>query len=346
MTPDRVLWLDVFAAAACALPVTLWLIGRVRRILIEHQVLDRPGARSSHAAPTPRGAGLAVVPIALAAWLALAYLGPLDPPPWFWLVPLGAGAIVLISWIDDRRGGLSPFLRLAFHGAAVTAGLFALPGERLVFGGALPGALDWALSAALWLWFVNLFNFMDGIDGLAGIETVTLGLGLFLLTLILPALGPQGAFGLVLMAGGLGFLVWNWPPARIFLGDVGSVPLGYLLGYLLLGAAAKGAWPAALILPGYFLADATLTLIRRLRAGQPIWRAHREHFYQRAVQGGFSHRHTTLSVALLNAGLIGLALLSSLGPGLRYAALALAAALIGALLWYFGRVFRKAPHAG
>src|SRR5207253_3210977 len=126
--------------------------------------------------------------------------------------------------------------------------------------------------------------------GLAGSEAAAIGLGLLLFAAIGIGRDPGfAALAAAIAAAALGFLVWNWAPARIFLGDVGSVPLGYLLGFLLLSAATRGAWKLALILPLYFLADATITLGRRLTRGEPVWRPHRQHFYQRAVQRGLTH---------------------------------------------------------
>ncbi len=134
----------------------------------------------------------------------------------------------------------------------------------------MPG-LDVAAAALLWLWFVNLFNFMDGIDGLAGSEAAAIGTGLVVFAGVGSGLDPGlAALSGTAAAAALGFLVWNWAPARIFLGDVGSVPCGYLLGFLLLDVAARGHWKIALILPLYFLADATLTLLRRLARGELV----------------------------------------------------------------------------
>src|SRR5207244_4349459 len=147
-----------------------------------------------------------------------------------------------------------------------------------------------AAVGLLWIWWINLFNFMDGIDGLAASEAAVIGGGL----LAFASLGNGIDSATALLASGLigaaiGFLPWNWSPARIFLGDVGSVPLGYLSGFLLLGLTARGHWKIALILPLYFLADATITLLRRLSRGDRVWQAHRQHFYQRAVRDGLGH---------------------------------------------------------
>jgi UDP-N-acetylmuramyl pentapeptide phosphotransferase/UDP-N-acetylglucosamine-1-phosphate transferase len=137
----------------------------------------------------------------------------------------------------------------------------------------------------------------------------------------------------LLVAAMLGFLVWNWAPAKLFLGDVGSMPIGYLLGWLLLSAAANGAWAAALILPLYYLADATITLIKRALRGAKIWQAHREHFYQRAVQGGASHARVAIQVLACNSVLVVMALIAVVGwVWLALAASAVTVAVLLALL--------------
>jgi UDP-N-acetylmuramyl pentapeptide phosphotransferase/UDP-N-acetylglucosamine-1-phosphate transferase len=185
----------------------------------------------------------------------------------------------------------------------------------------------------MWLWFLNLFNFMDGIDGIAGGETAALGVGAASVAW-LAALAPSVAlYGLTAAAAALGFLWWNWHPARIFLGDVGSVPLGYLLAWLLLDLASHGAWAAALILPLYYVADASLTLLVRLLRGERVWRAHREHFYQRAAQGGLSHAQVVGAILLADAALVALALWSTAVPAaLPLLLSALAVALLLAFL--------------
>ena len=195
------------------------------------------------------------------------------------------------------------------HLLAAGAGLAAVPAEALVFQGLLPWWADRLAALLAWGWFINLYNFMDGIDGITGVETASVGLGLGMVGLIAgqaDLLPP----GLVLAAAACGFLVWNWHPAKLFLGDSGSVPLGYLLGWLLLVAAARGLWAPALILPLYYLADATITLGRRAAKGEKVWHAHRQHFYQRAVAAGASHHAVALGVGACNAGLVGAALLS------------------------------------
>jgi UDP-N-acetylmuramyl pentapeptide phosphotransferase/UDP-N-acetylglucosamine-1-phosphate transferase len=167
---------------------------------------------------------------------------------------------------------------------------------------------------------------MDGIDGITGTETACLGVGLHIVA------WPSGdaLLAALLAAAALGFLRWNWQPARLFLGDVGSVPLGYLLGYLLLAEAGRGGWAASLILPLYYLADATWTLMRRLFRGERIWQAHREHFYQRAVRAGLAHAAVVRRILAADIGLIALASLAS--RGYEATALPAAAAIVALLL--------------
>ena len=323
------------AAGGASFVATAALTGVVRALLMRHGVVDRPNKRSSHTDAVPRGGGIAVVGVLLAAWLGLWLsdacrgCGTL-----LWVVLASALLLAAISWLDDLRGGLPVLSRLAVQVIAVGAGIASLPGDALVFQGALPDLLDHALAAAAWLWFVNLFNFMDGIDGISGAEGASLGLGAFLLVLLGVVPAGLGPLGLALAGVSLGFLLWNWNPAKIFLGDVGSVPLGYLAGWLLLALAAEGAWQAALLLPAYYLGDATFTLLRRLLRGRRVWQAHREHFYQRVVAAGWSHARATALIAGNNLLLLGLALASQQGPAAAGVALAAGALLVASLMWY------------
>jgi UDP-N-acetylmuramyl pentapeptide phosphotransferase/UDP-N-acetylglucosamine-1-phosphate transferase len=276
--------------------------GALIPLLRRRAVLDRPNERSLHAIPVPRGGGIAVVGPILLAWWALIGLGllPRATSP----VLVGAVLLAAVSWIDDLRG-LPPTVRLAAQLVAIGLVLRAGMPVGPVFQDWLPSALDSVATAVLWVWFVNLFNFMDGIDGLAGTETAAIGLGLLLFAAAGVGQDPGlAALAAAISAAAIGFLVWNWAPARVFLGDVGSVPLGYLLGFLLLDQAARGRWKIALILPLYFLADATITLSRRLLRGERVWQAHREHFYQRAAQRGHGHAMIVRRVIAANLVLI------------------------------------------
>ncbi len=325
--------------AVVALSAVLSLVGTraVLTYLRRHAILDHPNARSSHRVPTPRGGGLALIAVLVGIWAVITALAP-DAPAGIWRVLAGAIVLAAIGWRDDR-GGLPPLLRLIVQIGAVALGLSAFAGTGPVFQGLLPITLDRLAAGFLWLWFLNLFNFMDGIDGLTGGETVALGIGIAAVAAAMSAGHPLSLYGLAAAGAALGFLWWNWHPARVFMGDVGSVPLGYLLGWLLLALASHGFWMPALILPLYYLADATLTLLRRLLRGERVWEAHREHFYQRAVQAGLSHGAVVAVVLAAEAALIGLAAWPARTA--TWLVLPLAAGVVAALLAFLGR---RRPH--
>ncbi len=333
-------WLPFLLFALGAFGAAWVATGAVLRWLERRAILDHPNHRSSHARPTPRGAGLAVVAVVLAAWSLAASLGG----ALMLYLPLFAAAVVLaaVSWRDDLHG-LGALPRLAVQATAVAAGMTALPGGGAVFQGLLPVWLDMAVAGFLWLWFINLFNFMDGIDGLAGTEAASIGVGLFLMAVAGALSGEAGLYALILAAAALGFLPWNWHPARIFLGDVGSVTLGYLIGWLLLWTAAQGLWAAALLLPLYYLADATRTLLARLRRREKVWLAHRDHYYQRAVRRGLGHDSVVRTVLGVNLVLMVCAVTSLEGGMVGAAALTVGALSVGAVLWYFRGATGGAP---
>ena len=335
--------LYILIVAVLAGALSWLLIGRTRSALLRHQLLDHPNERSSHTQATPRGAGLGILAALLPAWLALSML---IPPPGEagdllrWLIPASALVLAAVSFIDDLRG-LSQLIRLFVQAIVVIAVVPFLSGP--VFQGLLGPIFDTALTVFVWLWFINLFNFMDGIDGIAAVETIGIGIGIYAIGGVFMPIAAGHGQALTVAAAVAGFLVWNWHPARIFLGDVGSIPLGFLLGWLLLDLAASGLWQAALILPLYYLADASLTLIRRLLRGAVIWRAHREHCYQIAVQRGRSHAAVAGAIALTNAALVGLAFIAAapsrppILPWLMLAAAAIAVALLMVWMVYGGR---------
>ncbi|HXP97000.1 MAG TPA: glycosyltransferase family 4 protein [Telmatospirillum sp.] len=329
-------------ATSFFLPLIAVLVGTrwVLTWLLRKQILDHPNERSSHSRPTPRGGGLAVTPAILLAWIGLSCLaaraGGLGQA---WTPVTGALILLILSWMDDESG-LSARLRLGVHAFVVAVGLAAWPADQLLCQNLLPFWADRLIAFGAWLWFVNLFNFMDGIDGISGVETTTVGIGLTGVSLLSGDIG-NAALAIVLVGAALGFLMWNWHPAKIFLGDSGSVPIGYLLGWLLLSAAGHGHWAAALILPAYYLTDATLTLTRRALRGERIWEAHRQHFYQKAIQGGASHACVASIILLANAILIILAWLSE-----THLLLALAGAAVDVtlLLMLLNGLGRRAPN--
>ena len=325
----------LFMVSLIGTAVAAWLAtAAVRWLLIRYAVFDRPNERSSHTAPTPRGGGVGLLFAICGAWaLAVTWLG--DALPAFAAVMVGMALLVVISWLDDVRGGMPVAARLAVQAIAVALALVAFQDAGLVFQGILPLVLDRLVAALLWLWFINLFNFMDGIDGISGVETISLGGGLALVAWFAGLAAPYIALPALLGAAALGFLAWNWQPAKVFLGDVGSVPLGFLLGWLLLNTAAQGQWLAAAILPLYYLADATITLVCRLVRGETVWRAHRGHFYQQAVRGGESHAQVAAKVLVINGILVALAIAAVFEH--PWIAAVGAAGAVAVLLLYFGR---------
>jgi UDP-N-acetylmuramyl pentapeptide phosphotransferase/UDP-N-acetylglucosamine-1-phosphate transferase len=323
---------------------TAWLGGIVLAWLQRRAILDHPGERSSHQTPVPRGGGLALVPMTLFAWAMLDAAGM--APPGTVLIIAVAALLAFISWRDDL-GGLGVGWRFLAHLLAAIIGVLAIPQTQLVFQNALPPLLDRAVAVLLWVWFLNLYNFMDGIDGITCIETLFLGLGMVLVALVADR-ASDGAplLALAVAAGAAGFLRWNWPPARMFLGDIGSIPLGYVMGWLLLSMAAKGLWAPALILPLYYLADATITLARRLARGERVWQAHRQHFYQRALTPDGDHRAVLHFIIGGNIALLALAAFAVARPWLAMLLGILATATLLAQLARRARLPRPARGMG
>jgi UDP-N-acetylmuramyl pentapeptide phosphotransferase/UDP-N-acetylglucosamine-1-phosphate transferase len=300
------------------------MTGLILKYLKRRGIVDTPNERSSHATPTPRGGGLAVIVVLLATW-GISLGEGLADFQWLFIATVFIG---LISWADDLKS-LSASIRLLSQFIAVGLVFWLMPSSLPYFHGFLPSWLDTIVAALAWIWFINLFNFMDGIDGITSVEASAIGFGVFILMMLGAVQLPLGLLGLVTTASALGFLWWNWHPAKLFLGDVGSIPLGFLLGWLLLDILASPLWPVAIILPLYYLADATITLTRRTLRGERVWKAHREHFYQQATVRGLSHAQVSFMIGGANVVLIGLAVFSLLKPWL---ALLGAVMIVGVLL--------------
>jgi Fuc2NAc and GlcNAc transferase len=289
----------VSVAIALVAALSSWAgTGAVRRYALARDLLDHPNARGSHRVPTPRGGGLAPVLVLVVGNLLGALLG-LVPDAFALTVLLGGGAVAAVGFVDDH-GDVRARWRLLVHGLACLLALACLgPVRELVLPDATVdlGLLAGALSLVAGVWFVNLYNFMDGIDGLAGVELVCVGAGLA----VLDASFGAGLPTLLAVAAGAGFLVWNRPPARIFLGDVGSGFLGFYLAVLLLAGVGAGSWGlwSPLILLGVFVVDATLTLLTRAVTGQRVREAHRTHAFQR-LAARFGHGPVTSGVGLVN----------------------------------------------
>jgi UDP-N-acetylmuramyl pentapeptide phosphotransferase/UDP-N-acetylglucosamine-1-phosphate transferase len=309
---------------------------------LKSYALARPNARSSHRQPTPQGGGIAVVAATLAvAWGAVALLPPFaQNHAEFLTLTAAAVFLALVGAIDDLRT-LPAALRLALQFIAVGALIAALPSELRI----LPVLPWWMERICLVLgavWLVNLVNFMDGIDWITVAEVVPVTGAIVLLGLS-GGIGPLPSLvAAALLGASLGFAPFNKPVAKLFLGDVGSLPIGLLLGWLLLQLAGNGHLAAALILPLYYLADATITLARRVAKGEPFWQAHRTHFYQRATDNGFTVPEIVARVFLVNLGLGALALVAVAANRIEVslAALAASVALVAWLLATFARARR------
>ncbi|UYO53047.1 glycosyl transferase [Rhodopseudomonas palustris] len=328
--------LFAFMSAAVGCAVLTWAL----MPLLARYALARPNARSSHKIPTPQGAGIAVIATTLV--VTTLALGT-TTPALLALLPLFAAAIIIaiVGAIDDIRP-IPVLPRFTLQALCVGAVVLTLPSDQQI----IPVLPLWFERAALLiggLWFVNLVNFMDGLDWMTVAEGVPVTAALAVFGL-LGALTQSPMLIAAALGGALvGFAPFNRPgAAKVFLGDVGSLPIGLLLGWCLLQLALQGHVTAALLLPLYYLADSTLTLLRRMLRREPFWLAHRSHFYQRATDNGFSVREVVGLVLLTN---LALALLAGVSIALSSIAadgvlLAVGVAVVAALLMRFAR--RKA----
>src|ERR1700722_14614805 len=327
--------LFLFAIVAAAI-LSAGMTWAIRPLLLKH-ALAKPNARSSHRIPTPQGAGIAVI----AATLAVAGAVIAGTDALHVNIPIAVfGAtlfIAIVGFADDVKS-IPVLTRLVLQAAAVGAIVLAAPGDLRIVP-ACPLWIERGLLLLAGLWFVNLVNFMDGLDCMTVAEVVPI-------TGAMVILGSLGGFPLpatlvaaALCGAVLGFAPFNRPVAKIFLGDVGSLPIGLLLGWCLLQLATHQQFAAALLLPLYYLLDATTTLLRRLINREPFWAAHRSHFYQRATDNGFTVSRVVGEVFVLNIGLAALAAGSIMAPSvtIKLACLAIGAIATASLLRRFAR---------
>lgn len=282
--------------------VSMLLTGLSYRYALSKALIDIPNERSSHTTPTAKGGGIAIVVTFFAALVGLQQWDMLASNV-MWALVGGGGLVALVGWMDDHRD-IAAIWRILVHLLAALWALFWLGQGGIAYSDNAGVSLGWigiTLSAIGIVWFTNLYNFMDGADGLAGMQAVSAGLaggGLLWLA------GAQGLAlaSLALASASAGFLMWNWPPARIFMGDVGSGFLGFSFAVLALTSQTSGALPVLLwvVLLAIFVMDASFTLLRRMLHREPWYRAHRTHAYQRLVQAGFTHRQVVLAALGLN----------------------------------------------
>jgi len=276
----------------------------IRKIAIHQNIIDIPNNRSSHVVPTPRGGGLAIV---LTWYLGLLGLRYLDLIESHLLYALLSGSVLAIAGLLDDLFSLKPWIRILFQVFSVTAGLYFINGFNSIFLGnyeLFSPVLFTVVAFIGAVWFINLYNFLDGIDGYASVEAILIAAGMYLIT--------KNLVFLILIVSVLGFLVWNWPKAKIFMGDIGSTQLGYIL--VILGIYFNNSKELNIFgwmtLTSLFWIDATLTLFRRWRNREKLSLAHKKHAYQRIVQYGFTHRKTIIISIFVNLLFIGFVFLS------------------------------------
>jgi Fuc2NAc and GlcNAc transferase len=283
--------------------VSVVVTGLMRRYALRHNFLDVPNLRSSHASPTPRGGGVAIVMAFLSAVLALAFLRRIEPSVVYALV-VGGGATALVGYFDDRRS-LRAGIRFTVHLAAAISVLILVGGiskQTFANWGVHSSLIGGGLALITLVWATNLFNFMDGIDGIAASESAFIAAAGAWINWYHAGDDGFTAAMLCLAAASLGFLRWNWPPARIFMGDVGSGFLGFSLAVFGLSAGKAGIYPVEVwaILGGWFLTDATVTLLRRMARGDKWLEAHRMHAYQHLARRWKAHMPVTVLVTSIN----------------------------------------------
>jgi len=330
---------DALAAAPLLLAVAIAamvsaVITWTSRPLLQRYALARPNARSSHRVPTPQGAGIAVISATLLVASAWAAWANVAIPP----ALIAATVLIALVGLADDIFSLPVLVRLVLQAAAVGAVVFTAP-ETARIVPAVPLALERGLLLLAGVWFVNLVNFMDGLDLMTVVEVVPITAALLLLGWLGDLSWPAALLATTLCGAMIGFAPFNRPVAKVFLGDVGSLPIGLLLGWCLLELAWHGQPAAALLLPAYYLADATITLFRRVARREQFWSAHRSHFYQRATDNGFKVPRVVGEVFALNLVLALLAIVSVRAASMPVTLLALLAGAIavGTVLRRFSR---------
>jgi UDP-N-acetylmuramyl pentapeptide phosphotransferase/UDP-N-acetylglucosamine-1-phosphate transferase len=297
-----------FAAAILAVLLSSAVTRAIRPLMLRH-ALAQPNARSSHRIPTPQGAGIAVIAATLiAAFAVMTFAGAsvMKIPA----IVFAATLFIAAVGLADDVHSIPVLPRLLLQAAAVAAIVFTAP-ESLRIVETLPLWLERGLVLLAGLWFVNLVNFMDGLDLMTAAEAVPISAAIALLGWLGEVPASTTIVAAALCGALLGFTPFNRPVAKIFLGDVGSLPIGLLLGWCLLQLAWHQQLAACVLLPLYYLTDATVTLFRRMIRREPFWAAHRSHYYQRATDNGFTVWQVIGEVFALNAVLATLAIAST-----------------------------------
>jgi UDP-N-acetylmuramyl pentapeptide phosphotransferase/UDP-N-acetylglucosamine-1-phosphate transferase len=297
-----------FAAAILAVLLSSAVTWAIRPLMLRH-ALAKPNARSSHRIPTPQGAGIAVIAATLIAAIAVMAFGGTSAMK-IPAVVFGATLFIAAVGLADDVHSIPVLPRLLLQAASVAAIVWTAP-ESLRIVDALPLWIERGLVLLAGLWFVNLVNFMDGLDLMTAAEAVPISAAIALLGWLGEVPASTTILAAALCGALLGFTPFNRPVAKIFLGDVGSLPIGLLLGWCLLQLAWHQQLAACVLLPLYYLTDATVTLARRMIRREPFWAAHRSHYYQRATDNGFTVWQVVREVFALNIVLAALAIAST-----------------------------------
>jgi UDP-N-acetylmuramyl pentapeptide phosphotransferase/UDP-N-acetylglucosamine-1-phosphate transferase len=331
--------LAILAAAAVLSAVLIILLGP----WLARYAVAEPNARSSHKLPTPQGGGIAVIGATVLVSGGVLFFSRTAGASILPLVVILAAVLLIaaVGAMADRRP-ITAAPRLVLQSFAVTAVLATLPPELRLLP-VLPWWSERILLLIGTLWFVNLVNFMDGLDWMTVAEVVPITAALAAIGLLGYLPWQDAVISVALCGAMLGFAFFNRPVAKLFLGDVGSLPIGLLLAWLLIVLADSGGRAAAILLPLYYLADSTITLLRRAANREPVWQAHRSHFYQRATDRGFRVTDVVARVFAVNLALAALALATILLPSRTtdISALSAGSALVVWLLIGFARGPRR-----
>lgn len=333
ITPQPIQYLGAIAAAAVLSYLIIWAI----RPLLLRYALATPNARSSHRLPTPQGAGIAViaatitVSVVVGAWSQLADTTSLT-------ILFGATLFMAAVGLADDLRAVPILPRLLLQALAAAAVVLTTP-DSLRIVSSCPLWIERGLLLLVLTWFVNLVNFMDGLDLMTAAEVVPVTATLVLLAGIGSIAPPVAIVAAALCGAMVGFVPFNRPVAKVFLGDVGSLPIGLLLGWSFLQLAYEQHLVAALLLPLYYLTDATVTLLRRIVRREAFWKAHRSHFYQRATDNGFTALEVVSRIFMVNIGLATLAVATTMSPALsiKLSLLATGCASVAVLIYSFVR---------
>lgn len=306
----------------------------VLTLVTRYRIMDVPNARSNHTLPTPRGAGLGIMVVLLPSLCLLSVMDMRIEQ----YIPLYACAALLslFSFIDDVKS-LSVVIRFIAQIIAVIVGIYLVYDDgKQLFAIYISVEIEMVIVGLLWVWFINLYNFMDGIDGITACETFFIAAGIFVYHVISPFAATFLPVWCVAIAGcTVGFYIWNRSPARIFLGDSGSILLGYLLGFMLIQCALDSHLAVALLIPLYYLMDSSITLLKRMVNGEKIWQAHSQHYYQQAVRSGASHQQVIIVLAALNSIVVFLVALASFMPTLLWPCFFIGIVLVSLVLNWF-----------